>query len=83
MIARVSLAGYATHEITLTEGPMEWIDLHGSNHGQYWTFKTTEFRVEMDPVAGTFTGSIASSSGGAPGFRRMPQSIPVIPVDRW
>jgi hypothetical protein len=38
MIARVSLAGYATHEITLTEGPMEWIDLQGRNHGQYWAF---------------------------------------------
>ncbi len=62
MLARVSLLGYATHEITLTEGPMEWIDLHGRNHGQYWTFKTTDFRVALDPVASTFTGSIASSA---------------------
>ncbi len=69
MIARVSLAGYATHEITLTEGPMEWIDLHGHNHGQYWTFKSTEFHVEMDPVAGTFTGSISSSSGASAGLQ--------------
>ncbi len=45
MVARVSMNGYATHEIALTEGPMEWIDLHGHNHGQYWVFKAAEFRV--------------------------------------
>ena len=60
MMARVSLSGYATHEIALTEGPMEWIDLHGHNHGQYWIFKAKEFRVELDAVGATFTGSIAS-----------------------
>lgn len=63
MIARISLLGYATHELALTEGPIEWIDLHGHNHGEYWTFKSDEFHVELDTVAGTFTGSIASNAG--------------------
>ncbi len=63
LIARVSMTGYATHEIALTEGPMEWIDLHGHNHGQYWVFKSDEFRVDLDLVGSTFTGSIASSGG--------------------
>src|ERR1700739_4668823 len=40
MIARVSLPGFITHEIGLTEGPMDWIDLHGRHHGQYWLFKS-------------------------------------------
>jgi serine protease Do len=62
MIARVSLTGYATHEIVLTEGPMEWIDLHGHNHGQYWTLKSAEFRVALDTVAATFTGSVAANA---------------------
>lgn len=62
LIARVSLTGYATHEILLTEGPMEWIDLHGHNHGQYWVFKSGEFLVDLDPVGSTFTGSVASSA---------------------
>jgi serine protease Do len=61
LIARVSLRGYATHEILLTEGPMEWIDLHGHNHGQYWVFKSGEFLVDLDPVGSTFTGSIAAA----------------------
>ncbi len=60
LIARVSMTGFATHEIALTEGPMEWIDLHGHNHGQYWVFKSDEFRIDLDPVGSTFTGSVAS-----------------------
>jgi serine protease Do len=65
MIARISLLGYATHEIALTEGPVEWIDLHGHNHGEYWTFKSTEFRVELNTIASTFTGAIADGSKSA------------------
>ena len=65
MIARVSLAGYATHEIALTEGPMEWIDLHGHNHGQYWIFKAAEFHVELDAIESTFTGAVASRAPAA------------------
>jgi hypothetical protein len=60
MIARGSLQGYATYEIALTEGPMEWIDLHSHNHGQYWTFKSPEFHVDLDPIGSTFTGTVAS-----------------------
>ena len=67
MIARISLLGYATHGLALTEGPIEWIDLHGHNHGEYWTFKSAEFHVELDTVAGTFTGSITSNAGAATG----------------
>jgi S1-C subfamily serine protease len=65
MIARVSLTGYATHELALTEGPMEWIDLHGRNHGQYWVLKSDEFRVDLDAVGSTFTGSVASNVSAA------------------
>jgi serine protease Do len=61
MIARVSLTGYATHEIALTEGPMQWIDLHGRNHGQYWLFKSDHFEVQLDPVGSTFTGAVSAT----------------------
>src|SRR5215469_3955726 len=59
MIARVSLPGYTTHEIALTEGPMEWIDLHGRHHGQYWLFKIDHFHVDLQTVRSTFTGSVS------------------------
>ncbi|HYW67407.1 MAG TPA: trypsin-like peptidase domain-containing protein [Candidatus Dormibacteraeota bacterium] len=70
LVARVSLAGYATREMQLTDGPMEWIDLHGHNHGQYWLFKSDHFHAELDPVASTFTGSVAAPDSAALAFVR-------------
>jgi len=60
MVARVSLAGYTTKEVTLTEGPMDWISLNGRNRGQYWLFKSGHFEVELKSIADTFTGGISA-----------------------
>src|SRR5882672_214455 len=45
LVARVSLAGYATREIQLTEGPMNWVALNGRNHEEYWLLKAKMFHV--------------------------------------
>jgi PEGA domain len=58
MVARISLAGFATQEIALTEGPMDWIDLHGRHHGQYWLLKSDHFQADLDPISSTFTGAV-------------------------
>jgi serine protease Do len=60
VVARVSLAGYATKELTLTEGPMNWISLNGRNRGEYWLFKSDHFEVELKPISETFTGGITA-----------------------
>src|SRR5712691_12876832 len=36
MTARISLAGYTSKEIQMTEGPMNWVSLKGHSHGEYW-----------------------------------------------
>ncbi|HTZ49672.1 MAG TPA: PEGA domain-containing protein [Verrucomicrobiae bacterium] len=66
MVARVSLPGYVTHEIALTEGPMDWIDLHGRHHGQYWLFKSDHFHVDLQTVASTFTGAVSAAAATQP-----------------
>lgn len=65
LVARVSLQGYATKEIPLTYGPMEWISLNGRRHGQYWLFKSKTFDVQLDSIAQTFTGKISEASSPA------------------
>src|SRR6267154_5191162 len=60
VVARVSLVGYATKELTLTEGPMNWISLNGRNRGEYWLFKSAHFSVELQPISETFTGGITA-----------------------
>jgi len=60
MVARLNLAGYATKEIPLTEGPAEWISLNGRKHGEYFLFKTNHFDVQLDSIAQTFTGEVGT-----------------------
>src|SRR5258708_7148640 len=60
IVARISLAGYASREIKLTEGPMNWISLNGRNRGEYWLFKSDHFEVELKAISETFTGGITA-----------------------
>lgn len=60
IIARITLAGYATKELPITQGPMEWVGLNGHHHGEYWLLKSNEFHVDLDPISEVFTGSIAA-----------------------
>jgi S1-C subfamily serine protease len=62
MTARISLAGYASKEIQMTEGPMNWVSLKGHNHGGYWLLKTDHFHVELQPASQLFTGGVLESA---------------------
>jgi serine protease Do len=64
MILRVSLDGYASKEITMTEGPMQWQTLNGVNHGNYWLLKTDHFDVVLEPVSKSFTGTVVATATG-------------------
>ena len=65
MVARISLNGYATKELKLTEGPMNWISLNGRNRGGYWFFKSSHFHIELQPISETFTGGITAKVSDA------------------
>ncbi|MGH9644530.1 MAG: trypsin-like peptidase domain-containing protein [Terriglobales bacterium] len=71
MVARISLSGYATKEIRLTDGPMNWISLNGRNHGEYWLLKSDHFEVELKPIGQVFTGGVTAklSSAGSVDLR--------------
>ena len=58
IVARITLAGYATKEILLSQGPMNWIGLNGRHHGEYWLLKSDTFDVDLDPIDEVFTGSV-------------------------
>jgi serine protease Do len=60
MAARISLAGYTTKEVQMTEGPMNWVSLKGHSHGEYWLLKLKHFHVDLDPISKVFTGNISA-----------------------
>lgn len=64
MVARISLSGYSTKELTLTDGPMLWVSLYGRVRGEYWLLKSDHFNAELQPVSETFTGEIAAAVSG-------------------
>jgi hypothetical protein len=51
MIVKISLEGYLTQQITLTEGPFEWVAVTGRHHGDYFLLKSDRFNVKLDPVS--------------------------------
>jgi S1-C subfamily serine protease len=65
MAARISLAGYVTKEIHLTDGPMNWISLNGRNRGEFWLLKSDHFEVELQPVGQVFTGGVTAKLSSA------------------
>ena len=65
LVARVSLAGYATKELRMTDGPMNWISVNGRNHGEYWLFKSDHFEVTLQPNSQAFTGGVTAKLNGA------------------
>src|SRR5690348_11160068 len=56
IVVRISMEGYASQEITITEGPFEWRGLTGGNGGEYWLVKSEHFEVTLDSVDKVFTG---------------------------
>jgi len=56
VVARISLSGYATRELKVTEGPMNWISLNGRNRGECWLLKSDHFHVDLQPISEIFTG---------------------------
>ena len=75
MVARLSLPGYATREIALTVGPMDWIDLHGHNHGEYWLFKSDHFHADLELISAAFTGAVAAVSATQPASFQLELSL--------
>jgi len=64
MVARITLAGYATKDIELTVGPMEWIGLSGRSHGEYFLLKSDHFDVTLEQFSKSFTGSLTAAVAG-------------------
>jgi hypothetical protein len=51
MTVRISKYGYVSEQITLTEGPFEWVALNGRQRGNYFLLKSGHFDVKLDPVS--------------------------------
>jgi serine protease Do len=44
---------------------MNWIDLHGHNHGEYWLIKSDHFHADLELISAAFTGTVAAAQPAA------------------
>ncbi|HXX45328.1 MAG TPA: PEGA domain-containing protein [Candidatus Acidoferrales bacterium] len=47
MVLKISMEGYASQQITLTNGPYEWIAVTGRHRGNYFLLKSSEFHIDL------------------------------------
>lgn len=56
MTLRVYKDGYAAQQITITDGPFEWLSVNGKRHGNYFVLKSDHFDMKLmggAEIAGT------------------------------
>lgn len=51
LILRIHLQGYMTQQVTLTEGPLQWISVTGKNHGKYFLLKADHFDFRLEQIS--------------------------------
>ncbi|MFZ0640261.1 MAG: trypsin-like peptidase domain-containing protein [Candidatus Acidiferrales bacterium] len=62
IVVRISHEGYASEQLTITEGPYVWRSFLGRTDGNYFLVKTDHFQVTLNPLKNVFTGNPAISS---------------------
>lgn len=74
MTLRVSLAGYAAQQITITNGPYEWLSVNGKRRGNYFVLKSDHFDMKL---AGGAESASATGAGDARVGPMHPHAMPV------
>ena len=62
MKARIYKDGFTVREVTLTEGPLEWVSISGKDHGHYWIFKATHFEIALESASRALNGTLQVTS---------------------
>lgn len=63
-VVKVSKQGYTAKQVTLSDGPFDWIGLTGRKHGTYFVLRADHFEFKLD--------STSEVSGGALGDEEHP-----------
>ena len=80
--ARISLKGYLTKELELTEGPEEWVNTTGKVRQKYYLFKADHFDVELERVEATLTGAVETSGTKHKSAAAPPVELPLEEIVR-
>src|ERR1700747_2171457 len=51
VILKIHKEGYTSQQITLTDGPLQWISVNGRRHGNYFLLKGDHFDFRLEQVS--------------------------------
>lgn len=75
--ARLTLPGFITQDLDLTVGPMKWIALNGTYHGDYYLLKDKVITVTLQAEARVFTGTLVTSAVTSPSVKLTSSEVPI------
>jgi hypothetical protein len=64
LILKVHKEGYISQQITLTDGPLQWISVTGRRHGSYFLLKGGHFTFQLEQVSEANAKMPVPSPGG-------------------
>jgi hypothetical protein len=64
LILKVHKEGYTSQQITLTDGPLQWISVTGRRHGNYFLLKGDHFLFQLEQLSEASTKTPAPPPGG-------------------
>jgi hypothetical protein len=64
LILKVHKEGYTSQQITLTDGPLQWISVTGRRHGNYFLLKGDHFLFQLEQLSEASAKTPAAPSGG-------------------
>jgi hypothetical protein len=66
MTVRISKDGYLPQQVTLTNGPFDWIAVTGRRRGSYFLLKAEHFEIKLEVISLGNTGNNAGHNVGQP-----------------
>ncbi len=79
MVVRISKDGYLSQQITLTNGPFDWVAITGRKRGTYFLLKSRRFEVRLDVAShgsGSHVETIGNEGPMRPAYAAMKSEAP-------
>jgi len=67
LILKIHKDGYTSQQITLTDGPLQWISMTGRRHGSYFLLKGGHFTFQLEQVSEANAKTPVAPPGGHSG----------------
>ncbi len=75
MLIKISMGGYVSEKVTLTNGPFVWTSVNGRQHGRYFLLKSEHFDIRLDPLSTGHGRPVQTTDGEGPMPPAKPQDF--------